>query len=391
MTAASGPSASTGEELLLLVVDDDDADLLAVRRCLYKSGLRTAADEVRSAHEALRCLGEKRYDCILLDFYLPDMPGLDVLDRIWAAAPDVPVVMFTGRGDEDVAVELMKAGVADYLPKASLTPERLAAALRHALDLARATQARKRAEDERERLLALEQEARAKAERAARARDEVLAFVAHDLRNPLQVITGAAASLAKPMPDAKRDLYVEHIQRAARDMDRLVSDLLDVSRMDSGTFAVRPSRLDLKPLLVETLEMFERPAQERRILLEVDVEAAGAVSADRVRLLQVISNLLSNALKFTPEGGRVRLRTNPGDGEVQFAVEDTGPGIPAELLSRVFSMFWQGDRTSRDGAGLGLAIAKGIVEAHNGRIWVAESEQGGCVICFTVPSASQPH
>jgi DNA-binding NtrC family response regulator len=129
--------------LRILVVDDDETDRLAVRRCLHQSGLSVAIEEARTGAETLKLIAHSDYDCVFLDYYLPDMAGLSL-----AAAPELPVVIFTGRGDEDISVQLMKAGAADYLPKASMTPERLAAGLRHATGLARATAARKQAENE---------------------------------------------------------------------------------------------------------------------------------------------------------------------------------------------------------------------------------------------------
>src|SRR6202023_960173 len=132
--------------LRILVVNDGETDRLAVRRCLHQSGLSVAIEEARTGAETLKLIAHSDYDCVFLDYYLPDMAGLSLLESLQAAAPELPVVIFTGRGDEDIAVQLMKAGAADYLPKASMTPERLAAGLRHAMELARAPAARKQAE-----------------------------------------------------------------------------------------------------------------------------------------------------------------------------------------------------------------------------------------------------
>ena len=500
--------------LRLLVVDDDETDRLAVRRCLQQSGLSAAIDEAGSAAETLELIGKTAYDCILLDYYLPDMPGLSLFESLRAAAPDIPVVMFTGRGDEDVAVELMKAGAADYLPKASMTPERLAAGLRHATELARATKARKQAEDElraqesrfrtlanaipqlawmtdasgacywfnqqlfdytgatfeemegwgwrkihhpdhvervtetvrrscdtgepwegtyplrgkdgtyrwflsralpirgvdgdivgwvgtntditdqqsiateREQLLTLEQEARSKAEHATQARDELLAIVAHDLRNPLHVIMSAAARIAPSLPDGKANQYIQFIQSASRDMNRLIDDLLDVSRIEAGSFAVQRKPVDLGAVLREARELFDLKAREGKITFDCDIDAvAGPVNVDRDRLFQVASNLLGNAFKFTPEGGRVSLRADKREGNVEIVVQDSGEGIPPAELPHIFNRFWQGDRASRPGAGLGLAICKGIVEAHNGCIRVESTVGAGTTVHVTIPCA----
>src|SRR5690606_36702858 len=137
-----------GASVRLLVVDDGELDRLAVRRCIQQSGIGARADEAQSAEEALACLAGAVYDCVLLDYYIPGEDSLALLRQIREAAPGTPVIVFTGRGDEDIAVELMKAGVADYLPKGSLAPERLAAGVRHALEVTRAARAREHAEAE---------------------------------------------------------------------------------------------------------------------------------------------------------------------------------------------------------------------------------------------------
>jgi DNA-binding NtrC family response regulator len=134
--------------LRILLVDDDDFDRLAVRRCLQQCPVSVEMDEAVTAAETLERIDASAYDCVLLDYYLPGVAGLSLLHAVRAAVPDIPVVMLTGRGDEEVAVELMKAGAADYLPKAALTAERLATSLRHAVELARAAAAQRRAEHE---------------------------------------------------------------------------------------------------------------------------------------------------------------------------------------------------------------------------------------------------
>jgi len=253
------------------------------------------------------------------------------------------------------------------------------------LDISR----RREAEVEREKLLAREREARAEAERASRARDEVLAVVAHDLRNPVHTITMSVSTMLDlPLDEAQRARQYGVIQRAARGMDHLIRDLLDVTRIESGTFAIRQTRIHPRALLDEALELFEPHARERSVSLAVAAaDDLPPVLGDRDRLTQVLSNLVGNALKFTPREGRIRVRAQAAGPAVEFAVEDSGMGIPPESVPRVFDRLWQADRRAGGGAGLGLAIAKGIVEAHGGRIGV-ESEPGrGTTFRFTVPCA----
>jgi PAS domain S-box-containing protein len=246
--------------------------------------------------------------------------------------------------------------------------------------------AQKAVECEREALLERERGARADAERATRVRDEVLAILAHDLRNPLQSVLGAASMLALTAEQDKRQRQLKVIERGVRNMERLVSNLLDVARIESGTFAIRKDRVDTITLIREAIELCEPQALAGQIALGAELrDDVKPVLADRDRLLQVLSNLLGNALKFSDAGGKVVVRAANADGFVQVSVEDSGRGIPGDDLPHVFDRFWQADGASRAGAGLGLAICKGIVEAHGGRIWAASTVGLGTTFHFVIP------
>ncbi len=222
------------------------------------------------------------------------------------------------------------------------------------------------------------------------AREEVLAIVSHDLRNPLNAVT-LAASLLKTsdgIPADDRE-QIDTIGVSAKRMSRLIADLLDVTRLDGGKrLPIDPETVEVSSLFAETYELFRAQAAAGSVTLQPRLaDGVPAVYADRHRVLQVMSNLVGNSLKFTPKGGVVSLSAEPREQDVMFTVADTGPGIPARHLNDIFSPYWQAKRTERLGAGLGLPIAKGIVEAHGGRIWV-ESEQGkGTKFFFTLPIA----
>jgi signal transduction histidine kinase len=183
---------------------------------------------------------------------------------------------------------------------------------------------------------------------------------------------------------------IETIEVSAKRMSRLIADLLDVTRLEGGKrLPVEPESVKPTELLREAQELFRAQATVAGVTMEYDAdEQLPPVRADRHRVMQVLSNLIGNSLKFTPHGGRITVSAKPHDGYVLFSIADTGPGIPSEHLSEIFSRYWQAKRTERMGAGLGLPIAKGIVEAHGGRIWV-ESEQGrGTQFYFTLPADS---
>jgi len=180
----------------------------------------------------------------------------------------------------------------------------------------------------------------------------------------------------------------EIVRRAADRMNRMIQDLLDVKRMEGGTLT-----MDLKPesadvLVNDTIDMLRPLASGSSIVMEPNVaDGLPQVIADGARIQQVLSNLVGNAVKFTPRQGRITVSADLLETEVRFAVIDTGPGIPPEQVPHIFGRFWQARSSDRRGIGLGLAIAKGIVEAHGGRIWVESQVGVGSTFYFTLPTA----
>ncbi|HKO02443.1 MAG TPA: HAMP domain-containing sensor histidine kinase [Thermoanaerobaculia bacterium] len=223
-------------------------------------------------------------------------------------------------------------------------------------------------------------------QQAVRAREEVLAIVSHDLRNPLNAITLAASMLrGSDVSDEDRE-QLEIISLSAKRMSRLIQDLLDVTRLEGGKkLPIEPARIEVEPLLHEAHELFKVQAAASSITLLHEAQNVPAIRADKHRVMQVLSNLIGNAMKFTPAGGTISCRARSANADVIFTVSDTGSGIPREHLNDIFNPYWQAKRTERLGAGLGLSITKGIVEAHGGRIWV-ESQPGlGTTFSFTLP------
>lgn len=224
------------------------------------------------------------------------------------------------------------------------------------------------------------------AHKALAARDELMGIVAHDLRNPLGAITMKAALLRRGAESERTRQQAESIENVTMRMEYLIRTMLDVATMEAGTFSVTPVPCDVEDLLREAMDMFVALAASKQVRLEQRIKAPRlAIRADRERVLQVLSNLLGNALKFTPPGGHVTLSLDRQGTDVRFGVLDTGPGIAREHLPNVFDRFWKHETPGKKGTGLGLFIAKGIIDAHGGRIWV-ESEPGhGARFYFTLP------
>jgi signal transduction histidine kinase len=239
--------------------------------------------------------------------------------------------------------------------------------------------------------VALQQRA-SEAEHAARTRDEVLAMVSHDLRNPLHLVLTNAWLLLEngpPLQDEARG-QIEMIRRAADHMQRLIQDLLDLSGIEAGIFAVEAKEEAPAFLVSEACSLLEHEARAKNIRLLTEVGAdLPAVCADRGRILQLFGNLIGNALKFTPGNGSITIGAESDGDSVHFSVTDSGPGIDPDDLAHVFERFWQGAHSRTHGAGLGLAIARGIVESHGGTIGVDSEVGRGSTFRFTLPRADR--
>jgi len=246
---------------------------------------------------------------------------------------------------------------------------------------------------EREQILASERAARAEAERHNKMKDEFLAMLAHELRNPLAPITSAAQLLRLPEVSEGLRLKASNIiSRQVRHMTELVDDLLDVSRVTRGLVKLENEILDLNKVAIAAVEQARPHIEERGHRLTVDLPAQPVpVEGDRTRLIQVLVNLLNNAAKYTPPGGRIGLTVTPEGASAAAAVRDNGSGIDAALLPHVFDLFTQADRTpdrSQGGLGIGLALVKSIVRMHNGQV-AAHSDglQRGTTMTVTLPLA----
>ncbi len=226
---------------------------------------------------------------------------------------------------------------------------------------------------------------------ATRLRDQVLGVVAHDLRTPLVTILLQAEAMKRPAaePERRAQSASERIERAAARMNRLIQDLLDVAQLEGGRLTPKREALSAADLLSEAIEMQRPLALASSIDLRLDVaHDLPRVLGDRDRLLQVLENLIGNALKFTPVGGRVTVTAAAKGDEIVFSVADNGIGIAVDDQAKVFDRFWQATRSDRRGAGLGLPICKGIDDAHGGRIWVESTRGTGTTFYFTIPSAT---
>jgi signal transduction histidine kinase len=368
----------TPPPLTILLVEDNPGDARLVRELLDRG--RFGVEHVERLADAEAAVARRRPDVVFLDLSLPDASQAETIDWMTAVAPRVPIVVFTGRHDEELAAELVRAGVQDYLEKTDLHAEVLARTARHAVE-----RARFRAELEAMRT------------RQLRAKDELLGHVSHELRTPLNAVYQFATLLrdgvAGELGAEQRDC-VDVVLRNVEQLRRMIADLLDATRAESGTLAVDVVPLALAPLLVDTLRSVGPVADARGIALEAQVpDDLPPVRADATRVGQVVVNLLDNALKFTPRGGRVTLAAAAGPDAVAVTVADTGVGIARDEQERVFERLYQvsgGDEVTRKGLGIGLHLCREFVRRMGGRITVESAPGRGSRFTFTLGRADAP-
>ena len=217
-------------------------------------------------------------------------------------------------------------------------------------------------------------------------RRELVAWASHDLRTPLANMQAMLEALEDGLGAPEE--YVPVLREQVRVLSLLVDDLFELARIDAGALTLEMHRLPVAPVVSSSLRGVEAEARSRHVTLAAEVQDDVTARFAPEKVERVLMNLLTNALRHTPSDGAVAVRVEPRAGEVRVAVEDTGAGLDAEARERMFERFWRGDQSrSSRGAGLGLAIARGLVEAQGGRIWAEDREGGGARVCFTLPAS----
>lgn len=325
-----------------------------MRRAIELSTLGADVVEAATPDEAFTALAAAPIDCVLIDQDLPHKGALVIITSLRGDRNGVPILLITGLQDEDLLQQTIEFGVTDFFSKTDLSPRRLGFRIKNAIRLAAA---------EVDNVRSLES-----AVTAARARDEILAVVSHDLRGPLHAISLASEALREDATDdAKR--YLSAIDRAGSRAERLISDLLDASAIENGKLSLNLGRVNLGSVAKQTAADFDLLARDAKSKITLTVpDEPIYVQADRDRLLQALANLVGNALKHA-RGTPIDISLERRASHVIIAVSDHGPGIPPGEIQHVFDRYWTG-RARKGGAGLGLAIAKGIAQAHGGLLQV---------------------
>jgi signal transduction histidine kinase len=375
----------------ILVIDDELGMREGCKRALTPHGF--VVDVAENGTEGLRKVRADGYDLVLLDVMMPDIGGIDLLEPIHQHDPEIVCVIITGYATVELAVKAIKQGAYDFITK-PFTSDDLMLVVNQGLE-------RRRLSQEARRLQAIEAEARQLAEEKARleeidrAKTSFVRLVTHELRAPVAAIQSYLKLILDGyVPPEKQPEIIEKAEARAREQLALIADLLELGRLQEVRARDPVGLVHLDDVLRKVVEQFEGQVAQKDLRLSVDIACnLPLVRAVPDQLKSVWTNLISNAVKYTPPGGAVEVSLHCGDGQMVGRVRDTGIGISAEAQSRLFTEFFRADNAkafSRQGTGLGLAIVKRIIEDAGGRIWV-ESELGqGSTFTFVLPVAEPP-
>lgn len=363
----------TGQnKVRVILVEDSLPDALFIEEILPCESYELVRVDALSA--AYNRISERTFDVVLLDLSLPDGQGINTFLAMTGKIPDVPIVILTGLEDEEVAIAAARFGAQDYIQKKDISQHTLCRSIHYAIE-------RKQALENAKRLIVLEQ------------REEFMATLTHDLKNPL---LGANYLLEMLADETRGKIQAEqtNILLQLRDNNKLllsmIQNLIEVYRFEKDVSVIVPENTDLLNIASACLQDIAPIAENRRIALKIEIpKQVKNIRADANAIRRVLQNLLDNALKFTPTGGEVTLKLEASNGFVVVEIIDTGPGISVEDQKKLFQRFVQGRAGKKytPGTGLGLYLCKQIVEAHRGEIACISTEGEGSIFRVRLPVA----
>ncbi|MFC1901485.1 ATP-binding protein [Chloroflexota bacterium] len=376
----------------IIVVEDEQGARTILCGLLEDAGYRVIGVGKRA--EAMQAIQQTPFDAIVTDIRLPDVGGMEILELAKETNPDAAVIMMTGYASMETAVDAVNQGAYAYFVK-PVNPDELKTTIANALRQQRLSQENKRLVDSLQHSNKLLHDANEELKKATQAKSAFMANMSHELRTPLNVIIGFSELMLDEVPGAineEQRQSLNDILSSGKHLLALINDILDLSKIESGKMELKLRNFSLLNLTEAMKRVMTPMLTPKKQNLEIDVKEVAAIAyGDKDKLRQVLHNLLSNATKFTPDGGQLRVEATSNDDFSQVSVTDSGVGIPAEDQEKIFEPFCQLDNSltrEKGGTGLGLAIARQIVESHGGRIWVNSKYGRGSRFTFTLPRAT---
>ena len=385
------------QKLKILLIDDSPTDREIAQEALksideFEIELKTAS----TGMDGLEKVTQEKFDLIIVDYKMPGLSGIDFMKKLKEKNIDIPVIMATGAGDEKTAVEAMRTGADDYLPKDEISKGAYPLAIKRTLERYAVKKEKELLEAETKEYAQKLKKINEELKKVSQLKSDFVSIVSHELRTPLSIVKEGVSLVLDEIPGKISGKQKKVLATSKNNIDRLariIESLLNISKIESGKLELNREEVDVVKLIKRVADSFVAEAKEKGLELKLNF-AKDSINAnvDADKIIQVFTNLLGNALKFT-EKGQIEISVVQKDGELECAVSDTGIGIAKDNLPKLFTKFQQFSRVpgaGEKGTGLGLSIAKGIIELHQGKIW-AESEPGkGAKFTFTIPGNPQP-
>lgn len=366
----------TEKKLRILSIEDPNLIDDPVFRELGKLNAKLVFKHVSSDMDFRKQLKSHEWDLVISNYHLPKFSTLQALKLSREFVIDLPFILIAEKIEEEDVADMIKAGVEDIVVKSRL--ERLVPVIKRIM----------REHEIKEK----EAKAHKVANEAFAAKEQMLAIVSHDIKNPLSAIQLEAQMLLRSSERAEKSLLAEEVKiqasRILKTTDRLknlISDLLDKNKSQNGLAQITKKNINAQRLLYEVLDSMRSLIQEKEIVLKTLLPADLMMPLDRNKIFQVFSNLINNAIKFTPVGGNIDISYEENDHDFILSVDDSGPGLNDKEINKVFEKYWTGNATHCSGTGLGLFICKTIIEAHGGHIFVENISGKGARFRFTIP------